>query len=59
MAPSLSGGKRNAAPGAEGRFDPVNGGKAVGAETLLLLGQKRLAAITLGRQKKLEEGVEK
>jgi hypothetical protein len=51
--------KRNATPGAEGRLDPVDAGKATGAETLLPFVQKGPTAITLGRQKKLEESLKK
>jgi hypothetical protein len=49
--------KGDATPGAKGRFDPVNAGKTTGAQTLLALRQEGFAAITLGRQKKLEEGL--
>jgi hypothetical protein len=51
--------KRNATPGAKGRRDPMDAGKAIGAETLLTFMQEGPAAITLGRQKKLEEGLKK
>jgi hypothetical protein len=51
--------KRDAAPGAKRRFDPVDAGKATGAQTLPALRQEGLTAITLGRQKKLEEGLKK
>jgi hypothetical protein len=51
--------KRDATPGAKGRFDPVDAGKATGAQTLLVLRQEDLTAITLGRQKKPEEGLKK
>ena len=51
--------KRDATPGAKGRLDPVDAGKATGAETLLAFRQEGLTAITLGRQKKLEEGLKK
>jgi hypothetical protein len=49
--------KRDTTPGAKGRFDPVDAGKTTGAQTLLALWQEGLTAITLGRQKKLEEGL--
>jgi hypothetical protein len=51
--------KRDATPGAKGRFDPVDAGKTIGAQTLLALRQEDLTAITLGRQKKPEEGLKK
>ena len=51
--------KRNATSGAKGRLNPVDAGKATGAETLLTFMQKGPTAITLGRQKKLEEGLKK
>ena len=54
----LLGYKRNAAPGAEGRFNPVDTGKTASAKTLLAFGQEGFAAVTLRRQKKLEEGLE-
>jgi hypothetical protein len=44
----LPGGKGNPALWAERRFNPMNGRKAIGAESLLSLREERLAAVTLG-----------
>ena len=59
MALLLPGGEGNAAPGAEGRLDPMDAGMAVRADPLFSLGQKRFAAIALRGQKKLEEAFKK
>jgi hypothetical protein len=57
MVLPLPGKKGNSALGAEGRFDPADGREAIGAKALSLFLQERLTAITLGREKKLKEGL--
>jgi len=59
MILSFPGGKRNSASSAERRFNPANGRLAVGTKPLLLsFRQECFAAITLGRQEELKEGLQ-
>jgi hypothetical protein len=58
MVSGLPGRKRNAAPGAKGRFNPVEAGQAAAAKPLLAFGQEGFTAVTLGGQKKLKQGLE-
>ena len=58
MILSFPGGKRDSASGAERRFNPVHVRLAAGTEPLLSFRQECFAAITLGRQEELKEGLQ-